>query len=181
MSDGYRAAAALLADIVRHLIGTYGLKNLVQKTPEGKTAIKPSGVVLIDEIDAHLHPAWQREIGFWLKGHFPNIQFLVTTHSPIICQAADTNGLFVLPEPGSGTRPGPLIDEDYRKVIASRPDTILLTPAFGLKNTRSPRAVEGRAEFAKLEAKKRGGGQLTRAENERLVQSQLFADFGEDA
>ncbi len=181
MSDGYRAAAALLADIVRHLIGTYGFQNLVQKTPEGKTAIKPSGVVLIDEIDAHLHPAWQREIGFWLKRHFPNIQFLVTTHSPIICQAADQNGLFVLPQPGSETKPGPLSDEDYRKVIASRPDTILLTPAFGLKNTRSPRAVEGRAELAKLEAKKRAGGKLTQAEVKLEEQLQLFAATGEGA
>jgi len=181
MSDGYRAAAALLADIVRHLIGTYGFQNLVQKTPEGKTAIKPSGVVLIDEIDAHLHPAWQREIGFWLKHHFPNIQFLVTTHSPIICQAADPNGLFVLPQPGSDTKPGPLSDEDYRKVIASRPDTILLTPAFGLKNTRSPRAVEGRAELAKLDAKKRAGGRLTQEEVKREEQLQLFAASGEGA
>ena len=125
---------------------------------------------LIDEIDAHLHPAWQREIGFWLKRHFPNIQFLVTTHSPIICQAADQNGLFVLPEPGSENKPRPLTDEEYTKVIASRPDTILLTPAFGLQNTRSPRAVEARAELAKLEAKKRAGAALTQAEA-RLVQS----------
>ncbi len=100
MSDGYRAAAALLADIVRHLIGTFGLDGLTEKTADGKTIIKRSGVVLIDEIDAHLHPEWQQKIGFWLKGHFPRIQFLVTTHSPIICQAADPNGLFVLPEPG---------------------------------------------------------------------------------
>jgi energy-coupling factor transporter ATP-binding protein EcfA2 len=175
MSDGYRAAAALLADIVRHLIGTYGLEGLTEKTTDGKTVIKRSGVVLIDEIDAHLHPEWQREIGFWLKRHFPNIQFLVTTHSPIICQAADPNGLFVLPEPGSDAKPCPLSDEEYRKVIASRPDTILLTSAFGLQNTRSPRAVEGRAEFAKLEAKKRAGGKLTQGEKERAEQLQLFA------
>jgi energy-coupling factor transporter ATP-binding protein EcfA2 len=161
MSDGYRAAAALLADIVRHLIGTYGIEGLTEKTASGKTAIKRSGVVLIDEIDAHLHPAWQREIGFWLRGHFPNLQFLVTTHSPIICQAADPNGLFVLPEPGSGHQPRPLSGDEYKKVIASRPDTILLTPAFGLQNTRSPRAVEARAKLAKLEAKERAGGALT--------------------
>ncbi|MBX3744839.1 MAG: AAA family ATPase [Verrucomicrobiae bacterium] len=175
MSDGYRAAAALLADIVRHLIGTYGLDGLTEKTKEGKTVIKRSGVVLIDEIDAHLHPEWQREIGFWLKRHFPNIQFLVTTHSPLICQAADPNGLFRLPEPGSDAHPHPLSDEDYRKVIASRPDTILLSPAFGLQNTRSPRAVEGRAEFAKLQAKKRAGGRLTTDEKQRADQLQLFA------
>ena len=168
MSDGYRAAAALLADIVRHLISTYGLKELTEKTAENKTVIRRSGVVLIDEIDAHLHPEWQRQIGFWLKGHFPHIQFLVTTHSPIICQAADPNGLFVLPEPGSDTEPGPLSAADFHKVIASRPDTILLTPAFGLQNTRSPRAVEARAKLAKLEAKKRSGGTLTPPEHDEV-------------
>ena len=180
MSDGYRAAAALLANIVRHLIGTYGLENLTEKTPDGKTAIKRSGVVLIDEIDAHLHPEWQRVIGFWLKRHFPNIQFLVTTHSPIICQAADPNGLFVLPEPGSDTRPRPLTDEEYTKVIASRPDTILLTPAFGLQNTRSPRAVEARAKLAKLEAKKRSGAALTPAEEGQVQTLMPFVNPDEE-
>ena len=136
--------------------------------------------VLIDEIDAHLHPEWQREIGFWLKRHFPNIQFLVTTHSPIICQAADENGLFVLPEPGSGDKPHALTVEEYRTVIVSRPDTILLTPAFGLQNTRSPRAVEGRAEYAKLMAKQRAGGKLTAAEQGQANQLQLFAVTGEE-
>lgn len=175
MSDGYRAAAALLADILRHLISTYGLDGLTEKKEGNTTVIKRSGVVLIDEIDAHLHPEWQREIGFWLKQHFPNIQFLVTTHSPLVCQAADPNGLFVLPEPGSATNPRPLSDEEYRLVIASRPDTILLSPAFGLQNTRSPRAVEGRAELAKLEAKKRAGGSLTTDEKALADQLQLFA------
>ncbi len=174
MSDGYRAAAALLADILRHLISTYGLEGLTEKNAEGKTVIKRSGVVLIDEIDAHLHPEWQRVIGFWLKQHFPNIQFLVTTHSPLVCQAADANGLFVLPEPGSGAKPHPLSDEEYKQVIASKSDTILLSAAFGLDNTRSPRAVAGRAEFAKLEAKKRAGGKLSIEEKNRADQLQLF-------
>lgn len=180
MSDGYRAAAALLADIVRHLIGAYGLESLTEKTQDGKTVIKRSGVVLIDEIDAHLHPEWQREIGFWLKRHFPNIQFLVTSHSPIICQAADPNGLFVLPEPGSDTQPRALTDEEYKKVIASRPDTILLTPAFGLQNTRSPVAVEKRAELAKLEAKKRAGGTLTQGEQLEFDENQFYITVDEE-
>jgi energy-coupling factor transporter ATP-binding protein EcfA2 len=180
MSDGYRAALALMTDIVRHLINIYGVTDLTGTDDNGRLFIKRSGVVLIDEIDAHLHPEWQREVGFWLKRHFPNIQFLVTTHSPIICQAADPNGLFVLPEPGSGAEPHALSDEEYRKVIASRPDTILLTSAFGLQNTRSPRAVEGRAEFAKLEAKKRAGASLTRDEQKKAAQLRLFADTDEE-
>ena len=180
MSDGYRAALALLTDIVRHLMNAYGVSGLTDRGEDGRLFIKRSGVVLIDEIDAHLHPEWQRVIGFWLKRHFPNIQFLVTTHSPIICQAADPNGLFVLPEPGSGVQPRALDEQEYRKVIASRPDTILLTSAFGLDNTRSPRVVEGRAELARLQAKKRAGGSLTDGEKKQQQLLQLFADTDEE-
>lgn len=175
MSDGYRAALALLADILRHLIAAYGIKGLAERGEDGRRRIVRSGVVMIDGIDAHLHPEWQREIGFWLTRHFPKIQFLVTTHSPIICQAADKNGLFVLPEPGSGDEPRALPDDEYRKIISSRPDTILLTSAFNLQNTRSPRAVEGRADYAKLMAKQRAGGKLTAAEREKQLELQLFA------
>ena len=180
MSDGYRSALALLADILRHLINAYGIEGLTERGSDGTLRIIKGGVVMIDEIDAHLHPEWQREIGFWLKNHFPKIQFLVTTHSPIICQAADENGLFVLPEPGGQDRPRALTQAEYEKVISSRPDTILLTPAFGLQNTRSPRAVEGRAEYSKLMAKQRAGASLTKEEISRANQLQLFADTDEE-
>ena len=184
MSDGYRTALALLADILRHMISQY--QNLwpyplrPENGPDGKPFIERSGVVLIDEIDAHLHPEWQQKIGFWLKRHFPNIQFLVTTHSPIICQAADDNGLFVLPEPGSQDKPKALSKEEYSRVIASRPDTILLTSAFGLQNTRSPRAVEGRAEFAKLKSKSRAGAQLSPEEDARMGELKIFGENEEE-
>ncbi|TXT35720.1 MAG: ATPase-like protein [Comamonadaceae bacterium] len=175
MSDGYRAALALLADILRHLISAYGVDGLTERGTDGKLRIIKGGVVMIDEIDAHLHPEWQREIGFWLKNHFPNVQFLVTTHSPIICQAADENGLFVLPEPGGDLAPRALTLEEYKTVISSRPDTILLTAAFGLQNTRSPRAVQGRADYAKLMAKERAGAKLSKEEQAKATQLQLFA------
>jgi energy-coupling factor transporter ATP-binding protein EcfA2 len=164
MSDGFRSALALLTDILRHLISAYGIDGLAETNDDGSVYIDRSGVVLIDEIDAHLHPEWQRTIGFWLKRHFPKIQFLVTTHSPLICQAADPNGLFVLPDPASEEMPRALSSREYQSVIASRPDTLLLSPAFGLENTRSPFAVGARAEFAKLAAKRRAGVPLSDAE-----------------
>jgi predicted ATP-binding protein involved in virulence len=175
MSDGYRAVLALLADIVHHLINAYGISGLTAVDSDGCTYINRSGIVLIDEIDAHLHPEWQREVGFWLKRRFPKIQFLVTTHSPIICQAADPNGLFVLPEPGSSVQPQALCEADYRTVIASRPDTILLTPAFGLQNTRSPAAVDARSAYAWLQSKQRAGGELSAGEQERMDALAPFA------
>lgn len=180
MSDGYRAAIALLADILRHLINAYGMSDLTDRDPTGKVFIKKSGVVMIDEMDAHLHPEWQREIGFWLKKHFPKIQFLVTTHSPLICQAADPNGLFILPEPGSGNLPRALSSDEYNEVITSRPDTILKSAAFGLENTRSPRAVDARAEYSKLQSKKRAGVILTPSEIVTEKQLQLFAKNNEE-
>jgi hypothetical protein len=176
MSDGYRSALALLGDILRHVINAYGISGLTEVGSDNKIRIVRSGVVLIDEIDAHLHPEWQRTIGFWLKDHFPNIQFIVTTHSPLVCQAADKNGLFVLPEPGSAEKPRPLTEEERITIIASRPDTILRGPAFGMENTRSPLAVESRAAYAKLNAKKRSGKELTREEQGQAIQLRLFAE-----
>lgn len=174
MSDGYRAALALLSDILRHLVNAYGVEGLTERDADGKLRIIQSGVVMIDEIDAHLHPEWQRIIGFWLKNHFPNIQFLVTTHSPIICQAADANGLFVLPEPGSDEIPRPLTQDEYNKVISSRPDTILLTAAFGLTNTRSPRAVQARKDYSALKAQLNAGVNLSPDERATMTQLELF-------
>jgi hypothetical protein len=180
MSDGYRAALALLADILRHLLNHYGLDDLTARDAEGKLFITRSGVVLIDEIDAHLHPEWQREIGFWLKKRFPNIQFIVTSHSPLICQAADPNGLFVLPEPGSDEPARALTPEEYQEVISSRPDTILRSAAFGLQNTRSPVAVEARSAFADLRTKQRAGGKLTQAELVELERLRQYINPDEE-
>lgn len=180
MSDGYRAALALLTDIVRHLITVFGVEGLLDRDADGKLYVTRPGIVMIDEIDAHLHPEWQQKIGFWLKKHFPRIQFLVTTHSPLICQAADENGLFVLPEPGTNDEPRRLTDEEYNRVITSRPDTILLTPAFGLQNTRSPFAVASRAEYSRLQAKKRAGAHLSATESQRIEQLKLFAETDEE-
>ncbi|MFO1277038.1 MAG: AAA family ATPase [Sphaerotilus natans] len=180
MSDGYRSALALLTDILRHMSGTYGIDGLIDQDQDGGLCIRRSGVVLIDEIDAHLHPEWQREIGFWLKRHFPNIQFIVTSHSPLICQAADPNGLFVLPEPGSDEPARALTAEEYQKVISSRPDTILRSAAFGLQNTRSPVAVEARSAFADLRTKQRAGGKLTQAEQVELERLRQYINPDEE-
>jgi hypothetical protein len=175
MSDGYRAALALMADILRHIISTFGVTDFVERTREGKLVVNRSGVVLIDEIDAHLHPEWQREIGFWLRRHFPKIQFLIASHSPLICQAADSKGIFHLPEPGSDEKPFQLDDKDYNKIIASRPDQILISPAFGLENSRSPLAVEKRALYSRLKAKERKTGRLTPNERKEVEQLSIFA------
>lgn len=96
LSDGYRAMLALVLDLIRLLCVVFTEDEIVPLRTDSEWLHHVSAVVLIDEIDAHLHPTWQREIGLWLKRHFPRVQFIVTTHSPFIPQIADDNGLFTL-------------------------------------------------------------------------------------
>jgi predicted ATPase len=96
LSDGYRSILSLTLELIRQLSAHYGPDLVFDKNA---WAVDAPGIVLIDEADAHLHPTWQREIGLRLKKLFPRLQFIVTTHSPLVCQAADT--VFRLPRPGT--------------------------------------------------------------------------------
>jgi hypothetical protein len=178
MSDGYRAALALMIDILRHLDKGYSDTQLVTER-DGHVIVSLPGVVLIDEVDAHLHPEWQRRIGFWLKERFPNIQFIVSTHSALVCQAADRNGIFHLPPPGSGDPPFQLSEDDYWKVVRSKADEVLLSPAFGLEQTRSPQAVQARQGYARLKAKKKSVG-LTSDEKRQLSLFEAYVEPDEE-
>lgn len=82
MSDGEKCTMALFGDLARRL----ALANPVRENP-----LLGEGVVLIDEIELHMHPSWQRKILKKLKGTFPNIQFIVTTHSPVVLSEVDEN------------------------------------------------------------------------------------------
>lgn len=75
MSDGEKCIMALLGDLARRLT----LANPMLENP-----LLGEGIVLIDEIELHMHPSWQRKILGVLKNIFPNLQFIITTHSPII-------------------------------------------------------------------------------------------------
>ncbi|MEO5727789.1 MAG: AAA family ATPase [Byssovorax sp.] len=150
LSDGYRATIALVFDIVRQMHRCFGYLAI----PHGKkpVIVTHEGAVLIDEIDAHLHIAWQKRIGFWLKEHFPNIQFIVTTHSPFICQAADAKGLIRLPVLGTDKKAEHVSDEDFRTIVNGGADDAALTALFGLDHAHSDASEEKRTRVAQLEA-----------------------------
>ncbi|NEA44499.1 AAA family ATPase [Streptomyces sp. SID11385] len=152
MSDGYRTVAALVLDLVRQLHATHGPLR-TEATPSGGIALTHPGVVLIDEVDAHLHVTWQRRISGWLREHFPHIQFIVTSHSPYICQAADEGGLIRLPGPEEQAPPA-VVDEDlYRRVVYGSGDDAVLSELFGLETPYSTRAEERRRRLVALERK----------------------------
>ena len=80
LSDGEKCTLALIGDLARRI----ALAN-----PNRDNPLEGEGVVLIDEIELHMHPSWQRRILGLLKQVFPNIQFIVTTHSPQVLGEVD--------------------------------------------------------------------------------------------
>ena len=93
MSDGQRALVGLVADVARRAC------LLNSEAFGAQTLMETTGVVLIDELDLHLHPRWQRRIIGDLKRIFPKIQFFATTHSPqIIGEARPEEIVLLTPE-----------------------------------------------------------------------------------
>ncbi|MDP4096228.1 AAA family ATPase [Paenibacillus sp. P96] len=100
--DGTILPFRLLSDGVRNMIGMIAdiAHRMAQLNPalEASVVKETPGVVLIDELDLHLHPKWQRSIVNDLKRTFPKIQFIVTSHSPFIIQSLDEGELRRLQE-----------------------------------------------------------------------------------
>ncbi|MFL1907044.1 retron Ec78 anti-phage system effector ATPase PtuA [Plesiomonas shigelloides] len=87
LSQGEKTVLALVGDLARRLtLLNPGLDN----------PLDGNGIVLIDEIDLHLHPTWQQKILQRLTNVFPNIQFIVTTHSPLVCHTIDAENILLL-------------------------------------------------------------------------------------
>lgn len=87
LSDGEKCTLAMIGDLARRL----ALANPYLDNP-----LAGEGIVLIDEIELHLHPAWQREIIKRLEGIFPNIQFIISTHSPQVLGEIEQANIYVI-------------------------------------------------------------------------------------
>jgi predicted ATP-binding protein involved in virulence len=88
-SDGEKTIIALVADIAYNLAIAHDFEN------DNDDFLNSRGVVMIDEIETHLHPNWQRKIVPILRKVFPNIQFFITTHSPQVVSSVASESVFV--------------------------------------------------------------------------------------
>jgi AAA15 family ATPase/GTPase len=165
MSGGYHSVLSLTLELIRQLIQCYGLEKVFH--PKDPTKIICPGVVQIDEVDAHLHPTWQERIGYWFKKHFPNIQFIVTTHSPLICWAADS--VFVLPTPGTEEVGRFLRPDELNRVKYGSVQEGYMLAAFG-EIDRSEEGYEKRKRLTELNGKEWDGNitEQEKAEQEEL-------------
>jgi hypothetical protein len=164
---GYQTLITWVADLANRMAERY---------PDSPKPLEEPAVVLVDEIDLHLHPKWQRKLMSFLTERFPNTQFIATAHSPLVAQAAADANLAVLRREGDHV----VIDNEVDNIRNWRVDQILTSDLFGLETARPLHVEEWLAERDKLldKAKK------TAAEKKRLEELNTLVDelpFGETA
>jgi energy-coupling factor transporter ATP-binding protein EcfA2 len=158
LSDGFRSVIALAGDLIWRLLQAF--PNLDDPT-------QAAGVVLIDELDIHLHPSWQRQIAGWLQEAFPKLQFFVATHSPLVAAGGGDEALTLRLDIEDGIVTVTQIED----LSALDADRILRSPAFGLESTHSPATQKKIERYHKLRKKK---PDLVGEEQQEYVQLELF-------
>lgn len=137
LSDGFRSILSLTFELIRLLIRFYDEEKVFKNFKNGDYTIDLSGVVIIDEIDAHLHPTWQTRVGQWFTKYFPKLQFIVTTHSPLVCRAAENGSIWRLSAPGSEIPSGEITGADKDRLIYGNILDAYGTDIFGENLERS--------------------------------------------
>jgi len=125
LSLGYQTVFAWTLDIAWRLLERY---------PDSPNPLREPAVVIVDEIDLHLHPRWQRDIREHLIGHFPNTQFIATAHSPLMAQCSLGANLAVLHKTGDHAE----ILNDPAIIREWRLDQVVTSELFGLNSSRPP-------------------------------------------
>lgn len=135
LSLGYRTTMAWVVDLAYRLFEAY---------PESQDPLAEPAVALVDEIDLHLHPKWQRDLMGHLARRFRNTQFITTAHSPLVVQAVPGANIAVLRREGDHV----VIDQDLTSIRGFRVDQILTSDLFGLPTARDPAqdGLRGRRE-----------------------------------
>lgn len=126
LSDGYRAYMGWIADLLFHLCsGELSSAKLADNV----------GMVLVDEIDLHLHPEWQRSVTASLSVAFPNLQFVFTTHSPIVAGSLNRENIFVMETDHDSGESS--ISQYQERIYGLDSEDVLLSSYFNLTSTRA--------------------------------------------
>jgi predicted ATP-binding protein involved in virulence len=153
LSLGYRTMIAWMVDLAARMF---------RDNPDSDNPLAEPAIVLVDEIDLHLHPKWQQNIFTYLSDKFPNCQFIVTAHSPLVVQSApkDAN-LVVLRKEGDKV----IIDNDIVNVSNWRIDQIMASDLYeiGARNKGILNELQERTILLKK-------NQLTKQEEQRLFE-----------
>ncbi|MEZ4773326.1 MAG: AAA family ATPase [Bacteroidia bacterium] len=166
LSEGYRSVLSLMLELIRQMTIFFPEKkteDFFEKTSDGNLVISLEGVVLIDEVDAHLHPTWQTRIGYWLIKYFPKIQFIVTTHSPLICRASEFGSIWRIAASESQNISGQVEGTEFQRLVYGNILDAYGTEVFGENITSSFKSTQMREKLADLN-KKSFRGSLSKQE-----------------
>jgi hypothetical protein len=143
LSDGYRAFIGWVTDMLFHAFyGGTTSKNLADLC----------GIVMVDEIDLHLHPRWQMKVISTVARAFPRLQFIFTSHSPLVASSLEWMNIITLKlNAKSNSTHARRLEESIHGLDA---DQVLLSRFFGLSTTR---ASEKASKLDALTLKARGG------------------------
>ena len=126
LAAGYRNIISMVGDMILRLFDTQ---------PDVYDPAELSGIVIIDELDLHLHPKWQKRLSGLLSKIFPRVQFIASTHSPIPLLGAPEHSVFL--KVNRDAENGITVErlEDMEKQISNLlPNTILSSPIFGMRD-----------------------------------------------
>ncbi|UFH48133.1 AAA family ATPase [Pseudomonas sp. KNUC1026] len=137
LSDGYRTTLAMVMDIAA---------RMAEANPASEEPLNTEGVILIDEVDLHLHPGWQQQILPDLMKTFPNVQFIVTTHSPQVVSSVKPESLRVIDWQGEEAR---LIPVNFSFGAESQQ---MLTQVLGVEPRSPVKIVQQLYEYQQLVA-----------------------------
>lgn len=132
LSQGEKSLMALVGDIAR---------RLAMMNPKLDNPLHGQGIVLIDEIDMHLHPQWQRTIIHRLQTTFPNCQFILTTHSPLVISDAQDILVYDLEDQKITALPS-LYGQDANTVLLQYMDTSYRNPVVTEQITQAMDAIQ---------------------------------------
>ncbi len=169
MSDGFRSVLSLTFELIRQLIHFYRADQVFEQIKQGNMIIDLPGVVLVDEIDVHLHPTWQTRIGQWFLQYFPNLQFIVTTHSPLVCRACEKGSIWRLAAPGTNQISGEVTGLDRDRLIYGNVLDAYGTEVFGQEVERSEHSKEKLERLAQL-SQLNAFGKISEAEKKEMNQ-----------
>lgn len=142
LSDGYRSMIAWCIDLMARLFHAF---------PESAEPLKEHGIVLVDEIDAHLHPRWQRTVVETIRTVFPNIQFIVTSHSPFIAQDMRETDKIIILERSGDDKNGPVVAREETGSFYNWSADQILSAFFGLsEGTQGNKALEETKQYEQL-------------------------------
>ena len=113
--------------------------HLADVCPPDRKLDAVTGMVLIDEIDLHLHPEWQRTILPSLSEAFPRLQFVCTTYSPLVASTVHQDNIFLTDTASDGTATIKQIEE---RVFGQTAEQLLLSTYFGMRTTRGAKAMK---------------------------------------